>query len=133
MTPVSRYAISGLCSESATVTSGTPRTIEGPLYVEGAPLVEGEDVNLSQDPDEDAVTLHMSGQVTGPDGVAVKGAILHVWHANSKGFYSHFDPTGAQSPFNNRRRLKLGDGGRYSFHSKCRAVMQCPPAALLTS
>ena len=100
------------------LTGGTPRTIEGPLYVEGAPLVAGEDVSLSQDADEDAVTLQMSGQVTGPDGEAVEGAILHVWHANSKGFYSHFDPTGAQSPFNNRRRVKLGDDGRYSFHSK---------------
>ena len=108
-------------------TGGTPRTIEGPLYVEGAPLVEGEDVNLSQDADEDAVTLHMSGQVTGPDGAAVEGAILHVWHANSKGFYSHFDPTGAQSPFNNRRRMKLGDDGRYSFRSKMPSGYAVPP------
>jgi len=54
------------------LTGGTPRTIEGPLYVEGAPLAEGEDVNLSQDPDEDAATLHMSGKVIGPDGEAVK-------------------------------------------------------------
>lgn len=111
----------------AGLTGGTPRTIEGPLYVEGAPLVEGDDVNLSQDADEDAVTLHMSGQVTGPDGEAVKGAILHVWHANSKGFYSHFDPTGAQSPFNNRRRIKLGDEGRYSFHSKMPSGYAVPP------
>jgi catechol 1,2-dioxygenase len=109
------------------LTGSTPRTIEGPLYVEGAPLVGGEDVNLSQDPDEEAVTLHMSGQVTGPDGEAVKGCILHVWHANSSGFYSHFDPTGAQSPFNNRRRIKLGDDGRYSFHSKMPSGYAVPP------
>jgi catechol 1,2-dioxygenase len=111
----------------AGLTGGTPRTIEGPLYVEGAPLVEGEEVNLSNDPDEDAVTLRMSGQVTGPDGEAVKGAVLHVWHANSKGFYSHFDPTGAQSPFNNRRRIKLGDDGCYSFHSKMPSGYAVPP------
>lgn len=111
----------------AGLTGGTPRTIEGPLYVEGAPVVDGEDVNLSQDADEDAVTLHMSGQVTGLDGLAVAGAILHVWHANSKGFYSHFDPTGAQSPFNNRRCIKLGDDGRYSFHSKMPSGYAVPP------
>lgn len=109
------------------LTGGTPRTIEGPLYVEGAPLVEGEDVNLSQDADEEAVTLHMSGQVIGIDGEAVEGAILHVWHANSKGFYSHFDPTGAQSPFNNRRRIKLGKDGRYSFRSKMPSGYAVPP------
>lgn len=106
-------------------SGGTPRTIEGPLYVEGAPLVEG-DVNLSEDPD-DTGTLYMNGQVTGPDGEPVKGAILHVWHANSKGWYSHFDPTGEQTPFNNRRRIKLGDDGRYSFHSKMPNGYSVPP------
>lgn len=111
----------------AGLTGGTPRTIEGPLYVEGAPLVDGQDVNLCQDADEDAPTLHMRGQVTGPDGEAVEGAILHVWHANSKGFYSHFDPTGAQTPFNNRRRLNLGDDGRYSFQSKMPSGYAVPP------
>jgi len=104
---------------------GTPRTIEGPLYVEGAPLVEG-DVNLSDDPD-DADTLYMTGTVTGPGGEPVRNAILHVWHANSKGWYSHFDPTGEQTPFNNRRRIRLGDDGRYSFHSKMPSGYSVPP------
>jgi len=106
-------------------TGGTPRTIEGPLYVEGAPLVEG-DVNLTSDPD-DTDTLSMTGFVRGPDGEPVAGAILHVWHANSKGFYSHFDPTREQTPFNNRRRIKLGDDGRYAFHSKMPRGYSCPP------
>src|SRR3546814_15519186 len=75
-------------------TGGTPRTIEGPLYVEGAPLVEG-DANLSDDPD-DTDTLRMTGQIKGPGGEPAEDAILHVWHANSKGFYSHFDQTGEQ-------------------------------------
>lgn len=104
---------------------GTPRTIEGPLYVEGAPLVEG-DVCLTDDPD-DTDTLHMTGQVTGPDGEPVQNAILHVWHANSKGFYSHFDPTGEQTPFNNRRRIRLGADGRYAFHSKAPSGYSVPP------
>lgn len=104
---------------------GTPRTIEGPLYVEGAPLVEN-DANLTSDPD-DTDTLYMSGSVTGPDGEPVPNVILHVWHANSKGFYSHFDPTGEQTPFNNRRRIKLGADGRYSFHSKMPNGYSVPP------
>jgi catechol 1,2-dioxygenase len=106
-------------------TRGTPRTIEGPLYVEGAPLVEG-DVNLTSDPD-DTDTLSMTGFVRGPDGEPVAGAILHVWHANSQGFYSHFDPTREQTPFNNRRRIKLGDDGGYAFHSKMPRGYSCPP------
>lgn len=110
---------------------GTPRTIEGPLYVAGAPLVDGDltstnDVNLTVDPD-DTEELTMSGRITGPDGEPVKNAVLHVWHANSKGFYSHFDPTGEQSPFNNRRRIKLGTDGRYAFHSKMPRGYSVPP------
>jgi protocatechuate 3,4-dioxygenase beta subunit len=46
-------------------------------------------VSSGSDPDEGEV-LTMSGAVRGPDGEAVPNAILHVWHANSKGFYSHF-------------------------------------------
>lgn len=104
---------------------GTPRTIEGPLYVAGAPLVEGE-VNLSKDAD-DTSTLRMYGTVKGPDGEPVKDAILHVWHANSKGWYSHFDPTTEQTPFNNRARIKLGDDGAYAFHSKMPEGYAVPP------
>ncbi len=106
-------------------SGGTPRTIEGPLYVEGAPLVEG-DANLTDDPD-DTGTLYMTGQVRSADGAPVAGAILHVWHANSKGFYSHFDPTGEQTAFNNRRRIKVGADGRYSFHSKMPNGYSVPP------
>jgi catechol 1,2-dioxygenase len=107
------------------LTGGTPRTIEGPLYVADAPLVEG-DVDLSSDPD-DTDTLYMSGQVLGPEGEPVAGAIVHVWHANSRGWYSHFDPTGEQTPFNNRRRIRLGSDGRYSFHSKMPNGYSVPP------
>jgi len=109
----------------AGLSGGTPRTIEGPLYVAGAPLVESG-ANLSDDPD-DTDTLYMNGQIKGQDGQPVPDAILHVWHANSKGFYSHFDPTGAQSSFNNRRRLKLGADGRYAFQSKMPNGYSVPP------
>lgn len=110
----------------AGLTGGTPRTIEGPLYVAGAPLVEACDVNLTTDAD-DTTTLRMHGIVTGPDGETVKDAVLHVWHANSQGWYSHFDPTGKQTPFNNRRRIKLGTDGRYAFHSKMPRGYSVPP------
>lgn len=109
----------------AGMTGGTPRTIEGPLYVAGAPLVEG-DVNLSQDEDETG-NLHMNGAVTGPDGEPIENAIVHVWHANSQGWYSHFDPTREQTPFNNRARIKLGPDGRYRFHSKMPNGYSVPP------
>lgn len=104
---------------------GTPRTIEGPLYVAGAPIVEN-DSNLTSDPD-DTQTLYMSGRIRGPDGEAVENAVLHVWHADSHGFYSHFDPTHEQTPFNNRRRIKVPADGRYAFHSKMPSGYSVPP------
>ena len=109
----------------AGLTGGTPRTIEGPLYVEDAPLVDN-DANLTDDPD-DTGTLYMTGTIVGLDGEAVRGAIIHVWHANSQGWYSHFDPTHEQTPFNNRRRIRLGDDGRYAFHSKMPKGYSVPP------
>lgn len=107
------------------LTGGTPRTIEGPLYVEGAPLVEN-DANLTDDPN-DTGTLYMGGTITGPEGETVKDAIVHVWHADSRGFYSHFDPTHEQTPFNNRRRLRIGSDGRYGFQSKMPNGYSVPP------
>jgi catechol 1,2-dioxygenase len=110
---------------SAGLAGGTPRTIEGPLYVAGAPLVESGS-HLTDDADEGEI-LTMSGAVRGPDGEAVSNAILHVWHANSKGFYSYFDPTGEQARFNNRRRLKLGADGRDAFSSIMPRGYSVPP------
>lgn len=113
--------------KEAGFTEGTPRTIEGPLYVAGAPLVDGsEEVNLTSDPD-DTDTLLMNGRIVDTEGNPVKNAILHVWHANSKGWYSHFDPTGEQTPFNNRRRIRIGDEGQYAIRSKMPQGYSVPP------
>jgi catechol 1,2-dioxygenase len=95
--------------------------------VADAPLVDGTgEVDLTSDPD-DTETLFMNGAITGPDGEPVQNAILHVWHANSQGWYSHFDPTTEQTPFNNRRRIKIGTDGRYAFRSKMPKGYSVPP------
>ncbi|AOF96506.1 dioxygenase family protein [Sphingobium sp. RAC03] len=104
---------------------GTPRTIEGPLYVEGAPIVESG-AYLTDDAD-DTDTLYMTGRIMGPDGEAVTEGLVHVWHADSHGFYSHFDPTHEQTPFNNRRRLKIAADGTYAFSSKMPNGYSVPP------
>ena len=63
-------------------SGGTPRTIEGPLYVEGAPLVDN-DANLTDDPAATS-TLFMSGAVTGPYVDSVLQMIPHVSDAMSE-------------------------------------------------
>ena len=108
------------------IHGGTPRTIEGPLYVAGAPArnsVSRIDIN----PDEDAGPLVIRGTVTGPDDKPVEGAVVECWHANSKGFYSHFDPTGAQSEFNLRGAVKTGADGKYEFRTLMPVGYGCPP------
>lgn len=108
------------------IEGGTPRTIEGPLYVGGAPVKDGK-ARIDLDPDPDAEPLIIKGTVTGPDGKPVAGAIVEAWHANSKGFYSHFDPTGDQTPFNLRGAVRTGADGKYEFQTLMPNGYGCPP------
>jgi catechol 1,2-dioxygenase len=110
----------------ADIHGGTPRTIEGPLYVAGAPLRDGVS-KIDVNPDEDADPLIIHGTVTGPDHEPVAGAVVECWHANSKGFYSHFDPTGAQSEFNLRGAVRTGADGKYEFRTLMPVGYGCPP------
>ncbi len=107
----------------AGLAGGTPRTIEGPLYITDAPLSKGE-ARLDQDPEQGEV-LFMEGQVKDADGKPVAGAIVDVWHANTKGGYSHFDPS--QSAYNLRRRIETDAEGRYRFRSLLPSGYGCPP------
>jgi len=102
---------------------GTPRTIEGPLYLADAPLSQG-DARLD-DGSEQGEVLFMEGQVRDTDGHPIAGAIVDVWHANTKGGYSFFDPS--QKPWNLRRRIEADAEGRYRFRSILPSGYGCPP------
>jgi catechol 1,2-dioxygenase len=110
----------------ADIHGGTPRTIEGPLYVAGAPVRDGVS-KIDLDPDADAGPLIIRGTVTGANGKPVANAVVECWHANSKGFYSHFDPTGAQSDFNLRGAVRTGADGTYEFRTLMPVGYGCPP------
>lgn len=91
-------------------TGGTPRTIEGPLYVAGAPETESF-ARMDDDPDPDGETMWLHGQVNDTAGNPVPGAKVEIWHCNSKGGYSFFDKS--QSPHNLRRTIIADTNGRY--------------------
>lgn len=112
--------------EAAGVKPGTARTIEGPLYVAGAPVCDGF-ARLDDGSDKEGHTLIMQGVVQGLDGKPLPGALVEVWHCNTKGFYSHFDPTGEQAPFNMRRAIVTDAQGRYKFQSIVPNGYGCPP------
>ena len=107
----------------AEIEGGTPRTIEGPLYVAGAPLSKGE--ARLDDGSEEGEVLFMDGQVRDVNGKPVSGTVVDVWHANPLGGYSFFDPS--QPKYNLRRRIETDAGGRYRFRSILPAGYACPP------
>lgn len=102
----------------------TPRTIEGPLYVAGAPETEGHArLDNGTSPGE---TLLMRGRVVGENGEPVAGALVEVWHANHLGNYSYFDKS--QPPFHLRASIRTDAQGRYSFRSIVPVGYSVPPA-----
>jgi catechol 1,2-dioxygenase len=107
----------------AGVAGGTPRTIEGPLYVAGAPLSKGE--ARLDDGSEEGEVLFMNGQVRDVNGRPVAGAIVEIWHANPLGACSFFDPS--QPKYNLRRRIETDAAGHYRFRSVLPAGYACPP------
>jgi catechol 1,2-dioxygenase len=108
---------------AAGIAAGTSRTIEGPLYVGGAPLSDGH-ARLDDGTDEGR-TLIMHGVVRDLAGKPVANAIVDVWHANTKGMYSFFDRN--QRAYNLRRRIRTGADGRYTFRSILPVGYGCPP------
>lgn len=108
------------------VEGGTPRTIEGPLYVAGAPesIAEAR-LDNGNEPGE---VLFMQGQVLNDQGKPLAGALVEVWHANHLGNYSYFDKS--QPDFNLRRSIRTDAQGRYRFRSVVPLGYSVPPGGL---
>jgi len=106
--------------------AGTPRAIEGPLYIAGAPLSKYE-VRLDEGDAQRGELVVMEGRVIGVDGKPVAGAIVDVWHANEHGRYSHFDPE--QPEYALRRRIETDAQGRYRFRSFLPPGYAIPPGS----
>lgn len=109
---------------AAGLAGGTPRTIEGPLYVAGAPESVGY-ARMDDGSEEDKIdTLILHGQVRDLNGAPIKGAKVEIWHANSLGNYSYFDTT--QSDFNLRRTIYTDADGRYVARTTLPVGYACP-------
>ena len=74
-----------------------------------------------------APMIFMEGQVRDTSGKSVAGAIVDVWHANTMGNYSFFDPD--QASYNLRRRIESDADGRYRFRSVMPSGYGCPPGS----
>ena len=111
--------------KKAGIEGGTPRTIEGPLYVAGAPESVGfarmDDGSESDTSD----TLFIEGQVKDTDGNIIEGTKVEIWHANGLGNYSFFDKS--QSDFNLRRTILTDTNGQYVAKTTMPVGYGCPP------
>jgi len=103
--------------------SGTPRAIEGPLFVAGAPTSKVE-VRVDEGSPKGEVFV-MEGQVLDLQGKPVPHAMVDVWHANEKGGYSHFFP--GMQPYELRRRIEADAKGSYRFRSFLPPGYAIPP------
>lgn len=110
------------------IDNPTPRTIEGPLYVAGAPVGHGF-ARLDDGRDTNGQTLIIHGTVHGSDGKPVPDAKVEIWHCDTRGFYSHFDPTGQQSDFNMRRTIMTDENGRYKAQTILPSGYGVPPGS----
>ncbi|MEJ8823301.1 dioxygenase [Variovorax humicola] len=111
--------------ERAGREGGTPRAIEGPLYIAGAPLSKYETRVDEEGEEQRGETMVMEGRVLDINGKPVAGAIVDVWHANELGRYSHFDPD--QAEYALRRRIETDAQGRYRFRSFLPPGYAIPP------
>ncbi|MFJ4193047.1 catechol 1,2-dioxygenase [Pseudomonas sp. NPDC089534] len=109
----------------AGLTGGTPRTIEGPLYVAGAPLCEGTCRMDDGSEEGSAMVMFLEGRVFDLHGQPLAGATVDLWHANTRGTYSFFDPS--QSEYNLRRRIVTDAQGRYRARSIVPSGYGCDP------
>lgn len=109
----------------AGITGGTPRTIEGPLYVAGAPASVGF-ARLDDGTESNHVdTLVIEGTVTDTQGNIIPNAKVEIWHANGLGNYSFFDKS--QSEFNLRRTILTDVDGKYTALTTMPVGYGCPP------
>lgn len=104
---------------------GTPRTIEGPLYVAGAPVCQTMARLDDGSEDDSGEVLFMQGTVRDEKGQPIPAARVEVWHANTLGNYSFFDKS--QSAYNLRRTILTDEKGRYQFRSIMPSGYGCPP------
>ena len=114
--------------KAAGLEGGTIRTIEGPLYVAGAPEEKGFARLDDGTEDKESTVLFMQGTVYDEKGDPIPNAKVEAWHANSLGNYSFFDES--QSAFNLRRTIITDENGRYAFRSIVPLGYSVPPGGM---
>ncbi|MBX5437254.1 MAG: 6-chlorohydroxyquinol-1,2-dioxygenase [Alicyclobacillaceae bacterium] len=92
----------------------TPHNVEGPLYRDGAPVLQSPARLCANDSTGDI--LFMYGRVlSSQTGEPLPNAVVEVWQANEEGFYENQDER--QPDYNLRGRVLPDATGRYEFRT----------------
>jgi catechol 1,2-dioxygenase len=103
--------------------SGTESCVQGPYYVEGAPMLKPPYV-LPKRANEPGEPVVFSGAIRSTEGEPIGGAILDIWQANGAGQYSQFDYH--EPRYNLRGRLESDREGRFEVETVLPAPYQIP-------
>jgi catechol 1,2-dioxygenase len=103
--------------------SGSPTAIEGPYYIEGAPVLEPP-YELPRRDDEPGDVLFFSGTVRDADGNPLQGVELDMWQADANGLYSNIDPSVPE--YNLRGKFYTDDDGRFEVRTVVPAPYEIP-------
>jgi hydroxyquinol 1,2-dioxygenase len=91
-------------------SKGTPSSVLGPFFIEGAPeLPNGGDLWKGQIGEP----LVVSGKIVDDKGVPAKGTVLALWQNAGNALYAQQDPS--QNPTNYHGRLTVADDGTFAF------------------
>jgi catechol 1,2-dioxygenase len=94
---------------------GTESNVEGPFYISGAPLLDGDGrpPALPMRAKEPGDPLLFTGAVRSTAGAGLSSAVLDIWQADAEGSYSRFAPDLPE--WNLRGRVRAGADGRFAF------------------
>ncbi|GFE66181.1 chlorocatechol 1,2-dioxygenase [Litoreibacter roseus] len=103
---------------------GSRAAIQGPYFVEDAPLVDGQ--LAIRDEDNDQPRMVMRGKVKGTDGQPVAGAVIDVWHSTPEGRYSGIAKHGEIDKKYYRGKITTDANGNYECYSILPVPYQIP-------
>src|SRR3979409_168632 len=74
----------------------TPWVTQGPLYPNKLPLDTDNDLIIVNDSLTPAVgeITHLGGRILGPNGSAIKNAVVEIWQCDAKAVYLHTSDSG---------------------------------------
>jgi catechol 1,2-dioxygenase len=102
---------------------GSSTAIEGPFYIEGAPLLQPP-YQLPRRDEEPGDVMFFCGQICDQEGNPLKDVELDMWQCDANGVYSNIFPSVPE--FNLRGRFYTDEEGRFEVRSIVPVAYEIP-------